>query len=74
MITSNGLVKQFEDSGKNQSKFSLDCGVHSSRFNVILKGGKIRMSEIERFCKALECQPGDLIEWEDEDEVQYKLL
>jgi putative transcriptional regulator len=36
----------------------------------ILKNGKakaIRFSTLEAICKALECQPGDILEYEDED-------
>ena len=35
----------------------------------ILKNGKakaIRLSTLEAICKALDCQPGDLIEYKDE--------
>jgi len=35
----------------------------------ILKNGKakaIRLSTLEAICKALECQPGDIIEYKDE--------
>ena len=34
----------------------------------ILKNGKakaIRLSTLEEICKALQCQPGDLLEYED---------
>lgn len=36
----------------------------------ILKTGKakaVRFSTLEAICKALECQPGDLLEYRDED-------
>lgn len=36
----------------------------------ILKTGKakaIRFSTLDKLCEALECQPGDLLEWRDED-------
>jgi putative transcriptional regulator len=39
----------------------------------ILKTGKakaIRFTTLEAICRALNCQPGDILEWvEDEDEV-----
>ena len=37
----------------------------------ILKTGKakaVRFSTLEALCKELNCQPGDLLVWEDEDE------
>lgn len=36
----------------------------------ILKTGKakaVRFSTLEAICQALECQPGDLLEWKNED-------
>ncbi len=39
----------------------------------ILKNGKakaIRFSTLEAICKALECQPGDILEYKGEEETQ----
>ena len=39
----------------------------------ILKNGKakaIRVSTLEAICKALECQPGDILEYKNEEETQ----
>ncbi len=36
----------------------------------ILKNGKakaIKVDTLNKICKALECQPGDILEWRDED-------
>ncbi len=36
----------------------------------ILKNGKakaIKVDTLDKICKALECQPGDILEWRDED-------
>jgi putative transcriptional regulator len=38
----------------------------------ILKNGKAKAIKIEtlnKICKALNCQPGDLLEWKDCDEI-----
>ena len=37
----------------------------------ILKTGKakaIRFSTLEKLCEVLKCQPGDILEWREEDE------
>ena len=42
----------------------------------ILKNGKakaIRMETLDKICRALECQPGDLREWRDEDDAETSL-
>lgn len=36
----------------------------------ILKNGKakaIKIDTLNKICKALECQPGDILEWRDDD-------
>lgn len=36
----------------------------------ILKNGKakaIKVDTLDKICKALECQPGDILEWRDDD-------
>lgn len=37
----------------------------------VLKNSKakaVRFSTLEAICRALDCQPGDILEWRDEDE------
>ena len=37
----------------------------------ILKNGKakaIKVDTLDKICKSLECQPGDILEWRDENE------
>jgi putative transcriptional regulator len=39
----------------------------------ILKNGKakaIRFSTLEEICKALQCQPGDILEYREDEEIQ----
>ncbi|MEW8986138.1 MAG: helix-turn-helix transcriptional regulator, partial [Bacillus sp. (in: firmicutes)] len=39
----------------------------------ILKNGKakaIRFSTLEAICKALECQPGDILEYQSDDDIE----
>jgi len=39
----------------------------------ILKNGKakaIRLSTLEAICKALECQPGDILEYKSDEDTQ----
>lgn len=41
----------------------------------ILKNGKakaIRFSTLEAICKALDCQPGDILEYRDDEKVETK--
>ena len=39
----------------------------------ILKNGKakaIKIDTLDKVCKALDCQPGDILEWRDENESE----
>ncbi len=43
---------------------------------VVLKNGRakaIRFSTLEAMCEVLECQPGDLLEWEASDSHRRRL-
>ena len=37
----------------------------------VLKNGKakaIKVDTLDKICRALDCQPGDILEWREEDE------
>lgn len=39
----------------------------------VLKNGKakaIRVETLDKICKALNCQPGDILEWQDDENEQ----
>ena len=41
----------------------------------ILKNGKakaIKVDTLDKVCRALDCQPGDILEWRDEDGEQQR--
>ena len=43
----------------------------------VLKNGKakaIRFSTLEAICKALECQPGDILEYQEENAFQTSMV
>ena len=63
------------------AKRKISWGELSSKVNVtpanmsILKTGKakaIRFSTLEAICKALNCQPGDILEYENEENTDNK--
>lgn len=64
MITCKGFREQFFQARMTQIKFAMLSEVHPSRVSKVLNGDLMSMSELDRFCQALSCQPGDLIEWE----------
>lgn len=63
------------------AKRKISLGDLSAKVNIppanmsILKTGKakaIRFSTLEAICKALNCQPGDILEYEDEENNNNK--
>lgn len=63
------------------AKRKISLGDLSAKVNItpanmsILKTGKakaIRFSTLEAICKALNCQPGDILEYEDEENDNNK--
>jgi putative transcriptional regulator len=58
----------------NLTELSFRVGITIANMSI-LKSGKakaIRFSTLDEICKALNCQPGDLLEYMDED--SYKQL
>ena len=52
------------------TKLSESVGITMANLSI-LKNGKakaVRLSTLEAICKALECQPGDILEYKDEEE------
>lgn len=65
MITCKGFREQFFQARTTQIRFAILSEVHPSRVSKILNGDVMSTAELDKFCKALNCQPGDLIEWEE---------
>jgi putative transcriptional regulator len=51
------------------TELSDKVGVTIANLSVLKQGHAraIRFSTLEGICKALDCQPGDILEWADED-------
>ncbi len=60
---------------RKMSSMELGEKIGLTQANIsILKTGKakaIRFSTLESICKALNCQPGDILEYVDEEGVDY---
>ena len=51
------------------TELSEKVGITMSNLSILKKGKAraIRFSTLEAICKTLECQPGDILEFKDED-------
>lgn len=55
----------------SSNELALKIGITPVNLSI-LKTGKakaIRFSTLEKICEILKCQPGDILEWQEEDEV-----
>ncbi len=61
---------------RKMSLGDLSAKVNMSPANIsILKTGKakaVRFSTLEALCKVLDCQPGDILEYDDEEKSNNK--
>ena len=42
-------------------------GIHAAVVDKLIKGGTVDTTTIEKLCRVLDCQPGDIIEYVPED-------
>ncbi len=59
---------------RKMSVTELSVAIGITMANVsILKNGRakaIRIETLDKICRALQCQPGDILEWREEDDEQ----
>lgn len=66
-ITYRKLWHLLIDKGMNKSRLR-DSGIHSATIAKMNKGQAISTETIDKICALLDCQPGDIMEYaEDED-------
>lgn len=51
------------------TELSEKVGITMSNLSILKKGKAraIRFSTLDAICKVLDCQPGDILEWQDEN-------
>ena len=57
------------------TELSERVGITMANISILKNGNAkaIRMETLDKICRALECQPGDLLEWRDEDDAETSL-
>lgn len=65
-INYNKLFKLMEQ--KNIKKYHLrQQGIHAAVMDKLVKNKNVDVSTIDKLCKLLDCQPGDIMEYVKED-------
>lgn len=60
------LIKRMQEAGINSYTLKKDSIIGQATYKKILEGGDIDTRTIAKLCKLLNCQPGDILEYEEE--------
>ena len=71
IISYDGFWKVLKERGISQYKLIMQHGVSNSQLNHIRKGGHITTATINKLCKLLDCEIGDIVAYvPDGDETE----
>lgn len=62
------LIKRMQEAGINSYTLKKDNIIGQATYKKILEGGDIDTRTVAKLCKLLNCQPGDILEYEEEQE------
>ena len=65
-IKYDNLIKRMQEAGINSYTLKKDNIIGQATYKKILEGGDIDTRTIAKLCKLLNCQPGDILEYEEE--------
>lgn len=65
-VSYNGLWKLLIDKNMNKTDLMHQVGISSSTLAKMAKGEAISMKILEKICRELECDFGDMIHYEDD--------
>lgn len=66
-----GLFKLMEEN--NIKKYDLrKLGIHSAVVNRLVKNENVNTSTIQQLCKLLNCQPGDIMEYIQDEQPDHQ--
>ena len=60
------LVKKLHEAGITSYTIKRDKIIGQATYKKIMEGGDIDTRTIAKLCKVLQCQPGDILEYEEE--------
>ena len=64
-IVYDKLIKALKDAGITSYTVKRDKIIGQSTYKAIHEGGDIDTKTLDKLCKLLKCQPGDLIEYKE---------
>lgn len=63
------LIKLMQEAGITSYTIKRDKIIGQATYKKIMEGGDVDTRTIAKLCKLLNCQPGDLMEYVDEEEA-----
>ena len=70
MIKFDRLFALLEKEGRSATNWLRSHGVHPSVVNKLRKNERVNTDTLDRVCRLLQCQPGDIMEFvEDKNET-----
>lgn len=69
MIKYDKLFALLESRGLSATHWLRQNGVHPSVVNKLRKNERVNTDTLDRLCHLLQCQPGDILEYEEGPEV-----
>ena len=69
-ITYDKLLKKFVELNINSTIIKRDNIIGQSAWSKIKTGGNIDMKTLNKLCRYLNCQPGDILEYVPDEESQ----
>ncbi len=67
MIKFNKLFSLLDAQGKSATHWLRQNGMHPSVVNKLRKDGRVNTDTINELCRLLDCQPGDIMEYAEEE-------
>ena len=64
------LFKLLEEKGRSSTYWLRQNGVHPATVNKLRKGERVNTDTISLLCRLLNCQPGDILEYEEEEQTE----
>lgn len=72
MITYYKLLDMLNRKGMTREELRIAIGASSNTITAISKNEPVTLKTINKICKVLQCQPGDIIEYKEPDTEKWQ--
>lgn len=67
MIVYNDIIGKLKDAGYNTNRIRQEQLLSESVLQALRSGRSITMAQLDKICGLLQCQPGDILGYDQED-------